>query len=611
MSSVWTLLPAGRRGRVVAVAVVAVVVPLLVMLTLVPRPTQERVPVAIVNLDVPIQNGSTPVAAGKLLSENLITADNGIAWTLTDPATADAGLRSGGFAAVVTIPANFSRDVATLGSASPAAAPLSVTTSTRHGYLSGVLAQALAAGLPRQVEAQLTSGYVSGTLGAFAKLNTGISQAASGADELATGVGAAATGAQELAGGARELDAGLGALGGVLRALPEGARGLGVASAAAAANAAALSGSIAQSATDAAALSLAQDLGVADLDVLIALIGDDPFAPASELLDDLQALRAGAADVADDLQGQADRLADDAVDAAALAVGAGGVAAISGPIATGLNQVAAAESSAAAGASALADGLGELSAGLTSASGAAGELAGGLQQAAASIPAYTSEQQQAIATAVASPIQVTTTSVGGPESGLAAAVAVLAPVSLWLGALAIFLIVAPFARAALPTPATAGRIAFDGAGVAVAAAAIQALLVWLGIAVLGVAPDRLGVAFGLSIIVAVAFALFHQALTALFGRTGLIISVLALGLQLVAAGTLGPVTSGTLATTPLAILPLSLALQGGEALVGGSLHEVLRVAVGLLVWALLGFGAAVLGVRRARARVIQAALAVT
>ncbi len=610
MSSVWSLLPAGGRGRVVTIAVVAVIVPLLIMLTLLPRPAQDRVPVAIVNLDVPIQNGSTPVAAGKLLSENLLTSDTGIAWTLTDPATADAGLRTGGFAAVVTIPANFSGDVATLGSAAPTAASLGVTTSTRHGYLSGVLAQALATGLPRAVEAQLTSGYVSGTLSAFAQLGTGIDQAASGATELASGVGAAATGAGQLAAGARELDAGLRSLGGVLRALPDGARGLGVASAAAAANAAALSDSIARSALDAEELSVAQDLGVADLDILAAYIAAHPTTPASELLDDLQALRAGAADVAANLQTQADRLAGDAVDAAALAVGAGGVAALSGPVASGLNQLATAESGASAGAAALAGGLDELSQGLTSASGAAGELAGGLQQAAASIPDYTTTQQQAIATAVASPIQVTTTSVGGPESDLAAAVAVLAPVSLWLGALAIFLIVAPFARAALPTPATAGRIAADGAVVAVVVAAIQAFLVWIGIALLGVTPDRIGVAFGLTVIVAVAFALFHQALTALFSRTGLIISVLVLGLQLVAAGTLGPVTAGTLAATPFSVLPLSLALQGGEALVGGSLHEVLRAAVGLLIWAVLGFGATVLGVRRARARAMRAAVAI-
>jgi X-X-X-Leu-X-X-Gly heptad repeat protein len=55
-----------------------------------------------------------------------------------------------------------------------------------------VLAEALAAGLPRGVEAQLTSGYVSGTLEAFTELHTGIGQAADGASELAGGIADAA-----------------------------------------------------------------------------------------------------------------------------------------------------------------------------------------------------------------------------------------------------------------------------------------------------------------------------------------------------------------------------------------------------------------------------------
>lgn len=608
MTSMWTLLPPGSRPRALGVAILAIVVPLLVMLALVPRPTQEQVPVAIVNLDVPVEDGQTPVAAGKLLTENLLTTSGGIAWTLTDTGTASTGLERGTYAAVVTIPATFSADVATLGTTAAQAAQLDVTTTTRHGYLSGVLAQALAAGLPREVEAQLTSGFVSGTLAAFDELNTGIGEAAAGAQQLASGISAAADGAGEIASGAGELQTGLAGIGTVLRALPDGARDLGRASAAAAADAAALTASLAGGAAEVEALVIAQDLGVADIDLIVAAIAADPAAPVSTLLDDIQALRAGAAAVAADLQTHADGLAVDAVDAAELAIGAGVVADVAGPVADALTAVSAAETGASAGAGALADAAGELAGGLSSAAAAGGELASGLDEAAAGIPAYTAAQQKAIATVVASPIQVTTSTVGGPDTALAAAVGLLAPVSLWLGALAMFLIVAPFARSALTTSATATRITADATIVALVVAAVQAALVWLGIAVLGVTPDRIGVALGLTLSAAIAFALFHQALTAVFGRAGLIVSVLALGLQLVAAGTLGPVDSGSLSTTPLALLPLSLALQGADALVGGSLHEVLQAAIGLLVWAVVGFVAAVWGVHRARTRSIRAVL---
>lgn len=608
MTGLSGLLTGGGRGRAIALAVFAILIPLLVMLTLLPRQTQEQVPVAIVNLDVPIGDGGTPVAAGKLVTENLLTADDGIAWTLTDTATADQGLAQGTYLAVVTIPADFSQDVATLGTDAPTQASLTVQTSTRHGYLSGVLAEALAAGLPRGVEAQLTSGYVSGTLAAFTELHTGIGQAADGASELASGIGDAAGGAAVLAEGQRELVAGLEGIGTVLRALPTGVRDLGALSAAAGSDAAALAGSLAGAAIDAEALSLAQDLGVADLDALAAVISADPTVPAGDLLDDILALRSGAAAIASDLQNQAGALAGDAVDAAELAVGADAVADLAGPAASALTQLAAAQQEAVSGASDLAAGAADLASGLDTAAGAAGELASGLGEAASSIPSYSSAQQQSIAATVASPIGVTTTSIGGPDSALAAAVAALAPVSLWLGALATFLVVSPFARASLVTPATSAHIAADAALVAMGIAVVQSVLVWLGVAVLGVVPDRIAVAYGLTLAAAVSFTLFHQALTALFGRAGLIVSVLALGLQLVAAGTLQPVTEGSLAATPFSILPLSVALQGADALVGGSLHEVLGAAVGLLLWAAVAFAGTVIGVRRARSRAVSALL---
>ena len=591
MTGLSSLLVGGGRGRAIALAAFAIVIPLLVMLTLLPRPNQEQVPVAVVNLDVPIENGGTPVAAGKLVTENLLTANDGIAWTLTDAATADQGLAMGTYLAVVTIPADFSKDVATLGTDAPTQAQLSVQTSTRHGYLSGVLAEALAAGLPWGVEAQLTSGYVTGTLDAFAELHSGISD-----------------GAQILTQGQRELVTGLEGIGTVLRALPDGVRDLGALSAAAGSDAAALAGSLAGAALEAEALSLAQDLGVADLDVIAALISADPTAPAGDLLDDILALRAGAAAIAADLDGQAGALASDAVDAAELAVGADVVADLAGPAASALTELATAQQAAVAGASDLETGMADLASGLDAAAAGAADLAGGLDAAASDIPDYSAAQQQSIANVVASPIGVTTTSIGGPDTALAAAVAALAPVSLWLGALATFLVVAPFARASLITPATPARLAADAALVVIGVAAVQSLLVWLGIAVLGVAPDRIAVAFALTLAAAVSFALFHQALTALFGRAGLIVSVLALGIQLVAAGTLQPVTDGSLAATPFSILPLSLALQGADALVGGSLHEVLGTAIGLLLWSVLAFVGTIVGVRRARARAVSALL---
>ncbi len=91
--------------------------PLVVVLALVPARAGQTVPVALVNQDVPITSGSTPVAAGKLLTLNLISNDTSVDWVLTDPATAERGaLTDGDYLAVVTIPSDFSANVATLSS---------------------------------------------------------------------------------------------------------------------------------------------------------------------------------------------------------------------------------------------------------------------------------------------------------------------------------------------------------------------------------------------------------------------------------------------------------------------------------------------------------------
>ncbi|MDX2375701.1 hypothetical protein M4I32_02690 [Microbacterium sp. LRZ72] len=602
MTRLWSLVPAtpGRRWRAMAVVALAVLAPLLILLAMLPHRSAETVPAAIVNLDVPIEDAGAPVAAGKLLTENLLTADDGLAWTLTDAATADAGLSSGAFQAVVTVPAHFSKDVATMATDDPARARLHVQTSTAHGYLSAVVADALATGLPHGVAADLTSGYVSGTLGAFADLRTGIGQAATGAHGLTEGIDAAGEGAAALETGAAELGTGIGEIARVLEALPQGARDLGALSGAASADAAELAGSLGAEAVRAEELALAQDLGVLAIDELEALIALDPTLPAGELLDEIDALRGGAAGVAAQLQEHTGVLAGDALDAAALSVGADVVADVAGPVAEGLGEVAAAEAAAAAGAGELAAGAGELQAGLGELADGSGELADGLDTAASDIPGYTADQQKKIAGVVADPIGVDTAAAGGPPTGRAAAVAALAPVALWLGALAASLVIAPFSRAALATPASARRIAGDAAVVAVAVGVVQAVLVWVGIAILGVAPDRVAVAFGLTVIMAVCFALVHQALCGLFGRGGLVISVIALGLQVVAAGTMGAVTAGSIAATPLGLLPLSLGLQGTQALLGGSLHAVLQAAIGLTLWAALAALAAVVAVARAR-----------
>lgn len=612
MKRAWTLLIAPGRGlrrwQVVVVLAFAAVAPLLVVLAIVPSHAGQTVPVALVNEDVPDTSGSTPVAAGKLLTQNLISQHDDVDWVLTDATTAASGLSEGAYLAVVTIPSDFSANVATLSTAAPARTQLGLDTSAQHGYVGQVVADALSAALPAGVSTQLTSQYVGGVLSAFAKLGPGISRASGAAQTIASGTAQAGSGAAAIASGTQQLSGGLGQIGSALGGLPSGVRDLGRLTAAGAAASAGLSADLLVQSAGAGALTDLQRVQVDQVDALLAAIDADPTADAATLRDRVDAIRVNAGLVSDGLHGQQAALAKEAVTAGGVALGAGVIAGISGPVADGMGQLASGLDSASAGAAQLADANTQLAGGLGQLASGGDQLASGLASAAASIPQYTAQQQQDIAGVVAQPITVAAATSGGPSTGQQSTLATVAPIALWLGAIATFLVVRPFARSALATPASALALARDGALVATGVAVIQAALVWVGFVLLGVPPDRFLAAAGLSLATAVSFAFVHQALCAFLPRAGLIVSLVALGVQVVAAGTLVLPALAPAAAGPLSILPLSLALQGAQALVGGSLHAVLGALVGLAIWGVLGALATLLAIARARSRVVAAAL---
>ena len=229
-----------------------------------------------------------------------------------------------------------------------------------------------------------------------------------------------------------------------------------------------------------------------------------------------------------------------------------------------------------------------------------------MAQAAAAVPQYSAAEQQAIADVVADPIGVNTTSTGGPRTAAASEVAALAPLALWIGAIATFLLLRAFPRAALTSSAPSWRIAAAAAGPVVLLALAQAVLVWTALAMSGTPTARLAAAALTAVVTAVSFGLVHQALVAFLPRAGLMVSLLLVGVQAAAAGTLSPQALDPVAAGPLSLLPLSLALQAAQALVGGSLHALLAACLGLMVWAAAATLGTILAVRRARERAMSA-----
>lgn len=142
------------------------------------------------------------------------TASTNYAWQLTDAATAEAGLTDGRYAAVLTIPADFSRSAtSTSGPAVEArAGRLQVRTNDAVNYLDHATASTIATASSEQVARMITEGYLSALYAGYSTLHDQLGDAADGAGALADGAGRVGTGAGSARSGAGELASGMGEL---------------------------------------------------------------------------------------------------------------------------------------------------------------------------------------------------------------------------------------------------------------------------------------------------------------------------------------------------------------------------------------------------------------
>jgi putative membrane protein len=196
----------------------------------------ERVEAAVVNKDEPVRLEGQLVPLGRQLAGGLVEGpdEENFRWTLTDDEDAADGLAAGRYAAVVTIPADFSARATSFSendADTAERATMEVQTSDVSGIADPVVGRAVTAAATRVLNTELTEQYLNGIYLGFNTLNKqfgtladgaekladgagdlsdGLSQTATGGRELASGLGQLDTGADQLATGASELDAGVG-----------------------------------------------------------------------------------------------------------------------------------------------------------------------------------------------------------------------------------------------------------------------------------------------------------------------------------------------------------------------------------------------------------------
>ncbi|MCY0935756.1 YhgE/Pip domain-containing protein [Streptomyces sp. H34-S4] len=244
---------------------------------------------------------------------------------------------------------------------------------------------------------------------------------------------------------------------------------------------------------------------------------------------------------------------------------------------TGIGSATEGSGKLGVGVGKLGDGARTLDGGLVKLVDGNGELAGGLHDGAGKIPAYDQQQRDARTEVMADPVRLANQSLHkAPNYGTGFAPYFI-PLSLWVGAMVAYMLIAPLNRRALATGASPWRIAFAGwlpvAGLGAAqVGALMSVLHWG----LGLQMARPALTIGFLMLVTACFAAIVQWLNAKFGAAGRILVLAVLMLQLTSAGGTYPVqTSPGFFNAIHPYLPMSYVVESLRRLItGGDLAPV-------------------------------------
>ncbi|MDQ1288634.1 MAG: putative rane protein [Actinomycetota bacterium] len=214
-------LPAGSRRRAVATWGGLLTVPLLVAGLLAwafGGGLQGRDAVAaVVNNDEPVTVEGRTVPLGRQLAQTLVHGDDRrYRWVLTNDADAGEGLKNGDYAAVVTIPAEFSRlatsAATTKDPLTAASGVITVATSRDTAVADALVSKDVATAAASATADEVLQTYLDNVYIGFTTIHGKIGEAADGAVKLADGTGRASDGSRQVAKGTGDLTVGLGAL---------------------------------------------------------------------------------------------------------------------------------------------------------------------------------------------------------------------------------------------------------------------------------------------------------------------------------------------------------------------------------------------------------------
>lgn len=207
--------PITWRTWVGLIVVPSLIVGLLAWAFWSPQENHGSAQAAIVNHDKPVKVQGKPVPMGRELAGKIVgNKDSSFDWTVTSGSDARDGKRSGEYAAVVTIPKNFSKAatsaarVTQKGDADAAKhANVDVKTSKNSKVIDPMVSQEIAKATVSTLNGQLVKTYLNNLYVGFNSMHDVLGKAAKGAGKLADGSGKLAGQTGKLVDGTQQLSA--------------------------------------------------------------------------------------------------------------------------------------------------------------------------------------------------------------------------------------------------------------------------------------------------------------------------------------------------------------------------------------------------------------------
>ncbi|WP_278103251.1 YhgE/Pip domain-containing protein [Microbacterium proteolyticum] len=566
----------------------------------------SNVPVALVVDDQGGEVNGEQRNLGDEAAEQLLD-DGTFEWHRVSSDQADAGLQTGDFDFIVTLPTDFTDAVASLSTDTPRQADIELRTNDANNYLASTIGTQAVARIQTSV-AQKVIDEASGTLlDALHTIRVKLVDATTGATQLVDGLATAKDGSAQLVSGSTQLADGTAQLSDGAAQLRDGTAQLRDGSAQVADGAQQVAGGVDR--IDAAARQVGTIAGDAaaqlpqaraDIAKALADAGLDQQR-IDEILSRLDPvgdrLEAANTRVQETVQ-QINTLDDGARQVAA---GSAQVASGASTAADGASALADGASSAASGAAQLRDGASQLDSGIGQLADGATQLRDGLAEGVAQIPDSDDATRQAQAAAISDPVAVGTSAVTKAQNYGAGLAPFFAALAGWIGIYALFLIVKPVSKRAVTALRSPFRVTLAGWLTPAGLGAVQMVGLFTVLAVaLQFSFANPWAALGILLFASATYAAIVLALNVWLGSVGQFLGLVLMVLQLVTAGGTFPwqTLPGPLAALHH-VLPMGYVVDAMRQVMYGG--DIGRVGPDLLVlgaWMVGGVLLAAIGVTR-------------